>query len=95
MIVSIAACCVVGSGHPLQFGKLVALPPKFVPPNSARDVPLNKILKNNFWNSAHVLNGQIKRSNRSPPYSRMRGSKTFPNKFEPMHRLGSRAFRTV
>ena len=39
-----------GSGHPLQFGKLVTLAPKFAPPDSARDVPLNKVLKNNFWN---------------------------------------------
>ena len=39
----------------LQAGELVAIPPQFVPPNSTGTVPLNRVLKNNFWNGSYVF----------------------------------------
>jgi hypothetical protein len=44
-----------GSGNPLSVGPLAALPPAFIPPDSMRHVPLNGVLKNNFWNGSHIL----------------------------------------
>jgi hypothetical protein len=43
------------SGEHLQVGDLVPIPPQFVPPDSTGTVPLNRVLKNNFWNGSHVL----------------------------------------
>lgn len=43
------------SGAPSKTGRLVTMPPIFVPPNSGEEVPLNRVLKNNFWNGSHVL----------------------------------------
>lgn len=43
------------SGKTLYFGKVVALTPSFVPPDTATPVPLNHVLKNNFWNGSHLL----------------------------------------
>lgn len=31
---------------------------KFVPPDSFEEVPLNKVLKNNFWNGSHIIEWQ-------------------------------------
>ncbi len=33
----------------------MAQPPIFVPPNSFQEIPINSILKNNFWNGSHVF----------------------------------------
>lgn len=44
-----------GSSHSLTFGPLIPRPPTFVPPDSVREVPLNKVLKNNFWNGSYVF----------------------------------------
>lgn len=44
-----------GSGKALHVGKSVALTPIFVPPDTASPVPLNSILKNNFWNGSHIF----------------------------------------
>ena len=43
------------AGQPLQIGKLTPASTQFIPPDSAANVPLNHVLKNNFWNGAHVL----------------------------------------
>ncbi len=43
------------SGEPLQVGDLVPIPRQFVPPNSTGVVPLNHVLKNNFWNGSHLF----------------------------------------
>jgi len=43
------------SGKPLTVGKLISLPPIFVPPDSATQVPWNHVLKNNFWNGSHLF----------------------------------------
>lgn len=43
------------SGQPLAVGKLVLMPPVFVPPDSMGPVPINRALKNNFWNGSHLL----------------------------------------
>jgi hypothetical protein len=43
------------SGELLQVGELVPIPPQFVPPDSTGTVPLNRVLKNNFWNGSYVL----------------------------------------
>jgi hypothetical protein len=43
------------SGHDLRLGSVTALPPKFVPPDGLNTVPLNRLLKNNFWNGSHVF----------------------------------------
>jgi len=43
------------SGLPLQVADLAPIPPQFVPPDSTGTVPLNRILKNNFWNGSHVF----------------------------------------
>ncbi len=43
------------SGEPLALGKLAPMPPIFVPPDALEPAPLNRVLKNNFWNGSHVL----------------------------------------
>jgi hypothetical protein len=43
------------SGDPLGVADLLSIPPQFAPPESAGDVPLNRVLKNNFWNGSHVF----------------------------------------
>jgi hypothetical protein len=43
------------SGEPLQVGDLVPIPRQFVPPDSTGVVPLNHVLKNNFWNGSHLF----------------------------------------
>jgi hypothetical protein len=39
----------------LEVGELVATPPTFCPPDSHTEVPLNAILKNNFWSGSYVI----------------------------------------
>lgn len=39
----------------ISFGDLHALPPYFVPPDGTECVPINKLLKNNFWNGSYVM----------------------------------------
>jgi len=43
------------SGETLVTGKLIPIPPQFVPPDSSSVVPMNRILKNNFLNGSHVF----------------------------------------
>lgn len=43
------------SGLPLQVADLAPVPVQFVPPDSTGTVPLNRVLKNNFWNGSHVF----------------------------------------
>lgn len=43
-------------GQPaLQVGELVAVPAKFCPSDSSTEVPLNGVLKNNFWSGSYVI----------------------------------------
>lgn len=39
----------------LAVGELIASPAWFCPADARREVPLNRILKNNFWSGSHVL----------------------------------------
>lgn len=41
--------------RPLQVGTLAPVAPQFVPANSYQEHPWNRVLKNNFWEGAHVL----------------------------------------
>lgn len=43
------------SGKDLKIGSMTALPSKHVPADGLNHVPLNRVLKNNFWNGSHVL----------------------------------------
>ncbi|KPQ19870.1 VPA1262 family N-terminal domain-containing protein [Halomonas sp. HL-93] len=43
-------------------------PPKFVPPDSFEEVPLNKVLKNNFWNGSHIVELQNSTKNKVIPF---------------------------
>ena len=43
------------SGTPLAMGPLELVPPMFVPPDGTQAVPVNKVLKNNFWSGSHVI----------------------------------------
>jgi hypothetical protein len=43
------------SGHPLQTAELVPIPTQFVRSDDFGLVPLNRVLKNNFWNGSHVF----------------------------------------
>jgi hypothetical protein len=43
------------SGKPLAVGPLQPQPPVFARPDGTTRVPMNKLLKNNFWNGSHVL----------------------------------------
>jgi hypothetical protein len=42
------------SSQSLSFGDLEYQPPKFVTPDSFERIPLNNVLKNNFWNGSYV-----------------------------------------
>jgi hypothetical protein len=44
-----------GAGKPLKVGNLESVPTQFVPPDNFSPVPLNRVLKNNFWNGSHVF----------------------------------------
>lgn len=39
----------------LQVGRLVVAPAMFCPPDSRTEVPLNAVLKNNFWSGSYVV----------------------------------------
>ncbi|MBX9823591.1 MAG: hypothetical protein K2Y27_01225 [Xanthobacteraceae bacterium] len=39
----------------VQIGHLTPLPPQFAPPDSSREIPINAVLKNNFWSGSHIL----------------------------------------
>jgi hypothetical protein len=43
------------SGHPLQTAELVSIPTQFVRSDDFGLVPLNRVLKNNFWNGSHIF----------------------------------------
>lgn len=43
------------SGQPLQTADLVSIPSQFVRSDDFGPVPLNRVLKNNFWNGSHVF----------------------------------------
>jgi hypothetical protein len=43
------------SGKPLVMGSLEGESPLFVPPDSSTEIPVNRLLKNNFWNGSHVI----------------------------------------
>ena len=43
------------SGQPLQTAELVSIPTQFVRSDDFGAVPLNRVLKNNFWNGSHVF----------------------------------------
>ncbi len=43
------------SGNPLEVGPLEVVSPMFVPPDGTTEVPINRLLKNNFWNGSHVI----------------------------------------
>lgn len=43
------------STHPLPHGLLRVSSPAFYAPDGTQQVPLNRILKNNFWNGCHVI----------------------------------------
>ena len=43
------------SGNPLGLPTLRQADPQFVPPDQATAIPLNKLLKNNFWAGSHIL----------------------------------------
>jgi len=48
-----------GSGNILKLeGDYLYHSSKFVPPDSFEEVPLNKVLKNNFWNGSHIIEWQ-------------------------------------
>lgn len=43
-------------GQPaLEIGSLVAAPPVFCPPDSRIEVPLNAVLKNNYWSGSYLV----------------------------------------
>jgi len=44
----------LASGNELIIGKMEYQPPKFVTPDSFERIPLNNVLKNNFWNGSYV-----------------------------------------
>ncbi len=48
------------SGDALPLAALTAQPPQFVPPTTMDAVPLNHVLKNNFWNGSHVFEWTLK-----------------------------------
>ena len=43
------------SGAPLAMGPLELVPPMFVAPDGTQAVPINRLLKNNFWSGSHVI----------------------------------------
>lgn len=48
------------SGDNLPLETLTAQPSQFVPPTTMDAVPLNHVLKNNFWNGSHVFEWTLK-----------------------------------
>jgi hypothetical protein len=42
-------------GDPLRTGLLTPMPFQFVPPDNSGTVPMNRLLKNNFWNGSHLF----------------------------------------
>ncbi|AOX62437.1 hypothetical protein BIZ42_09595 [Stenotrophomonas sp. LM091] len=42
-------------GEQVSVGKMVPMPPQFVPADSTQTHPWNAVLKNNFWDGSHVL----------------------------------------
>lgn len=47
--------CWALSGKPIKMGPLEVMSPMFVPPDGTVEVPINRLLKNNFWNGSHVI----------------------------------------
>jgi hypothetical protein len=43
------------TGEPLRVDARNSLPTQFAPADSATNVPLNRVLKNNFWNGSHIF----------------------------------------
>jgi hypothetical protein len=43
------------SGTPLSVGSLCPIGTQFVPPDTSSRIPLNSLLKNNFWNGSYIL----------------------------------------
>lgn len=43
------------AGQLLRLGELVPVPTQFIAPDLATPIPLNRVLKNNFWSGSHVL----------------------------------------
>ena len=43
------------SGNAVEIGNLLALEAFFVPPDTATEIPWNRVLKNNFWNGSYVF----------------------------------------
>ncbi|MFZ3003408.1 MAG: VPA1262 family N-terminal domain-containing protein [Undibacterium umbellatum] len=41
--------------EPLEVGNLVAAPALFCPPDARTEIPLNAVLKNNFWSGSYVV----------------------------------------
>lgn len=52
------------SGGSLALGKVRPLSPQFVPPDGIQVVPLNHILKNNFWSGSHAFEWALKDKSR-------------------------------
>lgn len=42
-------------GVPLRLGNMAPVAPQFVPPDLTEATPLNRVLKNNFWNGSYIL----------------------------------------
>jgi hypothetical protein len=42
-------------GKPLLLGDMSPVAPQFVPPDASEHIPLNQLLKNNFWNGSYIL----------------------------------------
>lgn len=43
------------SGNAMRVGPMAPVPPVFVPPDSSEIIPLNRVLRNNFWNGSHIF----------------------------------------
>ena len=43
------------TGEPTETGTIREADPQFVSPDQATRIPLNKVLKNNFWGGSHIL----------------------------------------
>jgi hypothetical protein len=52
-----------GSGEPLRFGPLEEVSVQFVPPDSTKPVPWNRVLRSNLWNGSHVVEWSDKKKN--------------------------------
>lgn len=42
-------------GVPIRLGEMAPVAPQFVPPDQSEPIPLNRVLKNNFWNGSYVV----------------------------------------